>query len=314
MLSTVLVPLDGSRFAEAALPIATRLASFAGARLYLTTANQPMGALVGMGEMGLFQPGPDDEMRRQGMEYLAEVAAKCDQPGNWPVEFRLIEGPVGEAVCDEAGRIGADLIVMATHGRGALGRLWLGSVADHVVRHSTRPVLLVHPGRDGVPSLNHDGRAILVALDQSEYSDAILDPVVDLAQVTGAGVTLLTVVAPTFDAAEPTMPFPVPQHPAICARRSDEAHCRLRRVAARLRRRGVSVSRRVVVGDSAAGGILSVLGEPRFDMVALTTHGAMGVRRLIVGSVAEKVIRAAEKPVLVLHPAAFRPSGSAGEP
>lgn len=306
MLSTVLVPLDGSQFAEAALPVATRLASAARARIYLAMANQPMAAMVsmaGMGEVAGFQLAPTEEVRREGEEYLAEVATKYGPTGDAPVQFRLIEGPVGEAICAEAGRIGADMIVMATHGRGAFGRLWLGSVADHVVRHSTRPVLLVHPGRDSAGSLNRGDGAILVALDQSEYSDAILDPVVDLAQITGAAVTLLTVVAPTFDASEPTMPYPVPQHPAIHARRSDEAHSRLRRVAARLRKRGISVSRRVVAGNSAAGGILSVLEEARFDMVALTTHGAAGVRRLLLGSVAEKVIRATGKPVLVLHPA-----------
>ncbi len=303
MLSTVMVPLDGSRFAEAALPIATRLAVSARARMYLTMANQPVAAVVGMGEMAGFQFSPDDEVRPEGWEYLAEIAAKCGQIGDWPVQFQLVDGLVGEAVCDEAGRIGADLIIMATHGRGALGRLWLGSVADHVVRHSNRPVLLVHPGRDWAGSVNCDLGDILVALDQSEYSDAILDPVVDLAHITGAGVTLLTVVSPVFDAAEPTMPHPVPQHPGIQARRSDEAHCRLRRVATRLGKRGIRVSRRVVASGSAAGGILSVLEESRFDMVALTTHGAAGVRRLLLGSVAEKVIRAAGKPVLALHPA-----------
>jgi nucleotide-binding universal stress UspA family protein len=304
MLSTVLLPLDGSLFAETALPVATRLASAAQARLYLTMANQPAAALVGMGEQAAFQPGPDEELRRQGTRYLADVAKRCGQIGDWPVQFRLIEGPVGEAVCGEAGRVGADLIVMATHGRSALGRMWLGSVADHVVRHSTKPVLLVHPGRDVTQSPAPEGGAILVALDQTSYSDAILDPVVDLALTTGARVTLLTVVAPMFDAADTSMPYPVPQHPAILARRSDEAHSRLRRVAARLRRRGLSVSTRVSVGDHAAGGILTVLEEPRFEMVALTTHGAAGVRRLILGSVTEKVIRGATKPVLALHPAA----------
>ncbi len=302
MLTTVLVPLDGSRFAEAALPLAIRLATAAGARLYLARANQPVPVPAGMGELAGMASNSDEEARRQGAEYLSEIAARCGQIGGRPVEFRLIEGPVGEAVCDEAGRIGADLIVMSTHGRGALGRLVLGSVADHVVRCSTRPVLVVHPGHDTTESLPRNGGSILVALDEWEFSDAILDPVVDLARSTGAPITLLTVVAPAFDVTEPTMPHPVPQHPAIFARRSDQAHGRLNAVAERLRKQGVSVSTRVAVGDSPAGGILNVLGESRFDMVALTTHGAAGVRRLLIGSVAEKVIRAATKPVLVLHP------------
>jgi nucleotide-binding universal stress UspA family protein len=303
MLSTVLVPLDGSRFAEAALPLAIRLASAAEARLYLVSVNQPVAVPAGMGELAGLASNADEEAHRQSTQYLAGIAARCGLVGNRPVEFRLVDGLVGEAICDEAGRIGADLIVMATHGRGALGRLVLGSIADHVIRRSTRPVMVVHPSHHERQSCALSGGSILVAIDESEYSDAILDPVVDLALCTASPITLVTVVAPSFDVAEPTLPHPVPQHPAIVARRSDQAHGRLRAVAERLQSRGLQVTTRVVVGDSAAGGILTVLGESRFDIVALTTHGAAGVRRLLLGSVAEKVIRAASKPVLALHPA-----------
>lgn len=303
MLSTVLVPLDGSRFAETALPLATRVATAAGARLYLATANQPVAVPAGMGELAGMAANSDEETRRQGVEYLSGMAGRCGTIGDHPVQFNLLDGPVGEAICDEAGRIGADLIVMATHGRGALGRLVLGSVADHVIRRSTRPVLVVHPTANAIEPVTGVGGSILVALDDTEYSDAILAPVVDLALSNQCAVTLLTVVAPTFDVAEPTMPHPVPQHPAIFARRSDQAHGRLRSVAERLRKRGLGVSTRVVEAGSAAGGILTVLEEAKFGMAALTTHGAAGVRRLLVGSVTEKVIRAATKPVLVIHPA-----------
>lgn len=303
MLATILVPLDGSRFAEAALPIATRIASRAGGRMYLAMAHRPLAALVGLGEVATPSFGMDEDSRLKEEEYLTEASVSLGNIGFGAVQGRVRDGFAGETICDEAGRIGADLIVMATHGRSALGRMWLGSVADHVVRHSTRPVLLVHPGRDFITGAGQIPGNILVALDPSEYSEAILDPVFDLARLTGAQVTLLTVVAPVFDVAEPVLPPPVPQHPAILARRSDEAHARLRRVAHRLRQRDLSVSVRVVVGSSAAAGILSVLEESRFEMAALTTHGAGGVRRLMVGSVADKVIRAARKPVLVLRPA-----------
>lgn len=303
MLSTVLVPLDGSRFSEAALPLAIRLATAAEARFYLVSVNQPVAVPAGMGELAGLASNADEAARHQTTQYLAEIAARCGLIGGRPVEFRLVDGPVGEAICDEAGRVGADLIVMATHGRGALGRLVLGSIADHVIRRSTRPVMVVHPSHRDRESLALGGGSILVAIDESEYSDAILDPVIDLARCTASPITLLTVVAPSFDVAEPTMPHPVPHHPAVIARRSDQAHGRLRTVAAQLRERDLMVSTRVVVGDSAAGGILTVLEESRFDMVALTTHGAAGVRRLLLGSVAEKVIRAASKPVLALHPA-----------
>ncbi|HEU5217258.1 MAG TPA: universal stress protein [Gemmatimonadales bacterium] len=303
MLATILVPLDGSRFAETALPVATRLTARAEGRLYLAMAHRPLAALVGLGEVAAPSFGADDDARVREEEYLTETSVGLGSVGTGPVRFRLRDGFAGETICDEAGRVGTDLIIMATHGRGAMGRIWLGSVADHVVRHSTRPVLLVHPGRDHAVPPEQFARNILVALDQSTYSEAIIDPVLDIARLTGAEVTLLTIVAPVFDPVESTLPHPVPQHPAIQARRSDEAHCRLRRAASRLRERGVRVSMRVVVGSSPAAGILDVLEEERFDMVALTTHGAGGVRRLMVGSVADKVIRGAHKPVLVLRPA-----------
>jgi nucleotide-binding universal stress UspA family protein len=96
----------------------------------------------------------------------------------------------------------------------------------------------------------------------------------------------------------------VPQHPAIVARRSDEAHFRLERLARLYRSMGLLVRTRVTTATTPAAGILAVLEESRFDMVALATHGAEGLRRLVTGSVADRVLRGSEKPMLVYHPLA----------
>lgn len=303
MISTILVPLDGSRFAEAALAPAAYLARTARARLYLTTAHSPAAVMVGMGELALFPSGLEDDVRREEDGYLAEASSGLAGMEDGQVRHSLVDGSPGEAVCDEAGVIGADLIVMATHGRGAMGRLWLGGVADHVVRRSGRPVLLIHPHRTLQHPAETGFRNILVALDPSDYSESVLDPVVTLASITGADVTLLTVIAPVFGIAEPEMPPPLPQHPSIIARRSDEAHARLDQVASDLTRRDIPTRTRVIIAPTPAGGILRVLEEARFDMLAMATHGRSGVERLLVGSVAEKVMRAAPKPLLIYHPA-----------
>jgi len=304
MLGTVLVPLDGSGFAEAALPIAKQLVGRAGARLYLATADQPTPALVGPGEVTAAFDALGKECRLEDESYLVKTAAVLGAVGAGTARVSLLVGPVGEAICEEAGRIGADLIVMSTHGRNAMGRALLGGVADYVVRHADRPVLLVKPPPLGDAPSDRPIRNILVPLDPSDYSEAILEPVLTLVRILGARMTLLTIVAPKFGIAEPELPPPAPQHPTIVARRSDEAHARLDRLARLYQLLGLDVRTRVAVAGTPAAGILDVLAEERFDMVALATHGAAGLRRVVAGSVADKVIRGSRKPVLVHHPVA----------
>ncbi len=302
MFNLILTPVDGSRFAEAALPMAAWLAARARGRLELVMAHQPVAALVGMGELALPPEGLEEDLAAKERAYLEEMSAALGQVGDGPVRFIDADGPAGEVVCETAARLGADLVVMATHGRGTIGRLWLGSVADYVVRHLEIPILLVHPDRNGSPPRHRSMRGILVALDLSARSEAILDPAVALAQITQAHITLIHTVEPFYSVSEPGILYPIASDQALAQLRTAEAQCSLDDTADRLRAKGVSVSTRVVPGAHPASGILDALAEARYDMVAMTTHGAGGARRLLLGSVADKVIRGAAKPVLVLRP------------
>jgi nucleotide-binding universal stress UspA family protein len=302
MFRDILVLVDGSRFAEAAVPLASRLARLAGARLHLVLAHELSAIVVGGGEI---VPAPSDlyeELKAQGTSYLSGTAAKLRPGPDGPAEFHQVEGPVGPAICEEATRLDADLVVMATHGRGAFGRFWLGSVADYVIRHLSTPVLLVHPGNGKAPAQGHALRGILVALDLSKDSEAILEPVTELARMTGAALTLIHVAELTFEIGRMAMPAPILSDAELLEASRVEALDRLDRIAARLRKLHLNVTTRVVSGAAASSGLLNALEENRFDMIALTTRGAAGVRRLLLGSVADKVIRGANKPVLVLHP------------
>lgn len=303
MFHSILVPLDGTHFAESVLPAAVRLTRRAKGRLHLLLAHQPTAALVGMGEVAM--PNPDLDLALQVGErnYLADKVASLGQVGEGPIDYRQVDGHPGEAICDEAARIGADLIVMATHGRSALGRLWLGSVSHHVIRHAGVPVLLIHPGRAEGALEPHRGAGILVALDLSTFAEAILGPVVDLARLHDGRVTLLHVVEPGYHVAAPGVPYPISQDPVITEVRRADATKRLEEVAERLRMQGLIVSVEVMSGPSAAAGILAALENRDFGAVAMTTHGASGMRRLFLGNVADKVIRSSGKPVLVLRPA-----------
>jgi nucleotide-binding universal stress UspA family protein len=301
MFDTILVPLDGTRFAEAVLPAAARLAGRAHGRLHLLLAHQPSAALVGMGEVAV-HPGLDLALQSQEEEYLADMAARLDRMGAGPVGSRRFTAPAGDAICEEARRVDADLIVMSTHGRSALGRLWLGSVSHHVIRHAGLPVLLVNPHRAHKVLEPRSGAGILVALDLSKFAEAVLEPVQELAGLLEAHITLLHVVEPNYHPVEPPAPYPLEQDEMVTEVRRADAQRRLDDVADRLRARGFRVSARVVIGPSAAAGVLEALEGPKYDLVAMTTHGAGGMRRLFLGNVADKVIRSAGKPVLVLRP------------
>lgn len=295
MIRTILVPLDGSRFAEAALPLAVRLARAAHADVQLLMAHQPSYALTmaGVPEWGTPE---DPEKRARAQTYLAETAA-CLPVSGAPIAYELVEGGVDQALAERIGEHPPDLVVMATHGRGTIGRFWHGSVADYLVRHVSVPMLLVRPDRQARLGASTGFRSILVPLDFSAASEMILEPVTALARVTQAHLTLIHIVEPVFDLGVPSSA----EADAANAERN-AAQRQLDRAAAQLRQQGFSVATRVFSGAGVAGLLLSVLREGSFDLVALTTHGRGGVKRAVLGSVATRLLVEAPQPVLVLRP------------
>jgi nucleotide-binding universal stress UspA family protein len=136
---TILVPLDGSWRAEAALPEAVQFAR-AGATLVLLRAAEAH-------PLPTMDPAEAQVIVvREAEEYLAGVAARVRAAGATNVVTSVWYGPPAEAIADAAKFRHADLIVMSTHGRTGLGRLVLGSVAESVLRSTTMPILLLRPG------------------------------------------------------------------------------------------------------------------------------------------------------------------------
>jgi nucleotide-binding universal stress UspA family protein len=136
-LDTILVPLDGSLLAEAALPRAVDLARVSGGRLLLVRAVEAKGL-----------PGVDAaeaqvRVVREGEAYLAGVQEQLRATTPAAVETSVWYGPAAYAIVEAARVRKADVIVMTTHGRSGLGRLVLGSVAESVLRGTTTPILLL---------------------------------------------------------------------------------------------------------------------------------------------------------------------------
>ncbi|MEO8451817.1 MAG: universal stress protein [Gemmatimonadota bacterium] len=301
MLHSILVPLDGSHLAESVLPTAANLARAAGAKLRLLMVHEPR---IGSAFGGISNVlGPDDSARRAiELTYLAATAHQLGAIGSGPVIPELVDGAAAAAIQDVVARHPPDLIVMSTHGRGALSRFWLGSVADRLIRLGQVPILLFRPPADGVPAKPLELRRVLVPIDLSKESEAILDIVKALARATQAHVTLLNVVEPMFGALA-SLPYPVAMQPEPVDALRTEAQRYLDQVGDRLRKEGLEVATNAVIGIGTAATILRQLEDGRFDLIALSTNGAGGFRRVVLGSVADKVIRAAPTPVLVYRPA-----------
>jgi nucleotide-binding universal stress UspA family protein len=203
MYKSIHVPLDGSTFAEHALPLALTIARKAGAKLHLVHVLEPLASVYS--EAPLFADSDLEQRIKDRLRgYLDSVAFRVRKLMPTPVTTDLVEGEIAELLRTQAAQMSADLVVMTTHGRGPLGRFWLGSVADELVRVLPMPLLLVRPP-DTVPDLSVEPllRNILIPLDGSKLAEQIVNPAVELGRVMGAGFTLLSVIKPA-----PTVPFP----------------------------------------------------------------------------------------------------------
>lgn len=298
---TIMVPLDDSEFARRALPTAEHLARRDGARLRLVAVHPGLPPGPG-GQVPEALARGDREQREARREAIEEVARGLRGRG-LEVEAELLEGPVVEKLAERAGE-GADLVVMATHGRGPFSRLWLGSIADGLVRASPVPLLLLRPRhreRDAAPGAGAFRHA-LVPLDGSPLAPQALEPAARLLE-EGGRISLLRVVVPVLMTGYG--PADVPSGVDVSATEAVEerAEERLEAAARELRdRRSIEVDARLVRHPHPAAAILDALRESGADVVALATHGRGGLRRFVLGSVADKVVRGSEEPVLVVRP------------
>ncbi len=220
----------------------------------------------------------------------------------------VVEGEPGPSIVRAAERLGCDIIVMSSHGLHGIRRAVLGSVADHVIRNAPGvPVLLCPPLAEGVtPAYN----AILVALDGSPLSDALVPHAREIAIRTGASIALLRVVDSVADIlalstpAGYTIPPSITQETAaeVVQAQREAAGEYLSTIAEQLRTAGVTtVTTHVAEGDPGTAIIEAARGS--VDLVLLATHGRGGLGRVLLGSVTDYVMRhLTTTPTLIVRP------------
>ncbi len=304
MFRTILVPLDGSAFAEHAIPLAVSLAKRAGATVRFLRVVPPL-------EDYFFMPpllsDPLDQKLRQvhrgdALAYLEGVVHRLKDHG--PVECDVVEEDedLCGTICASVVKTGADLIIMTSHGRGSVARFWLGSIADTLVRTAPVPVLLTRPPElPATVDLQQPVRLqhFLLALGGNTIAERIVEPALAIGRMVTAEYTLVRVVRPAY----PLVNLIAGTGDAGPATKLDEQNCLkaeeyLRGVAARLRAEGAKVQTRVHLAEQPAAAILREAALVGADLIALETHGR-GMSRLLIGSVADKVVRGSTLPVLV---------------
>ena len=301
MTRSILVPVDGSNFAEHALPYALGLARRTGARIHLALVHVPFEVMSPSYPLADEMAARDAEQRDHGARYIEELARRLRE-GGVEVTPALLTGHVaaslGRYVEDEA----IDLVVMTTHGRGGLQRAWLGSTADSLLRRLMIPLLLVRPSEE-TREISADadiaiGR-VITALDGSRAAERALQDAIDLGLANDATIVLAHVVQPPVSAYSPYIPHTVQITQSEVEVRREGMQRYMDALVRQPWLEGRTIVRDLRVDHHAAHAILDLARKMEADLIVLGTHGRGGLRRFILGSVADKVIRATSRPVLV---------------
>lgn len=299
-IRSLLVPLDGSTLAEAAIPIALALAVRlrAGITLLHVLEHDAPAEVHG-----------DPHLRRAdaAAAYLEAIAARLrDEAGpGVPVDPHVHDNPehdVARSIIQHAEEFANDLIVLANHGRGGWRELLVGTIAQKVVRQGDRPVFMV-PAREHAAPTPYECRSIAVALSGEAEAEVAIAPTAALALAFGAPVHLISAV-PTLSTltGERTAVAAFTPGSTRAALDLEEAETRayLQSVARAYGELGIFADATVVRGTPATE-ILAAADRQDAQLLVLATHGRSGISAIWTGSVGTKVLGRATRPLLLVR-------------
>ena len=307
MYSRILTPLDGSDLSEQVIPYARALASRLSLPTTLLMAIEPEHPSIGQA-LNPFLHSHETETHRSGHaeSYLASVSARLQGAGV-TANTLVPRGEPAHAIVDEADNDPGTLIAMASHGRSGVARWWMGSVADRVLHMATNPLLLTRSQPHAATGQEVAPERLIVPVDGSEIAEEVLPHVAYLASALNIPVDLLQV---TISEAEyyqamsmglRVLPPSLPSFQSFSNSLEEEAQAYVADVRRGLAQQGVAnIETRVLQGNPAEAIVDHASTSPH-NLVAMTTHGRSGVGRMILGSVAERVVRQSGGPVLLVR-------------
>ncbi len=294
----ILVPLDGSEYGERALPWAAAIAGST-AELILLEVVPPSssvrdftGKVISTAEQ--IASGYHD----MATDQLGDIRSRWF-PDRENVTLVIAEGDPTEQIITTSTQHNADLIVMSSRGRGAIGRFASGSVADRVMRHAPLPVCVIGP--EGPIDKNVSIKRVIAPVTESALSEGALPVAAGLALHTDVEVHVVHVLAPEVDemivplGGAQRLPATFPED--VLVAREAGAREFVEKFVSRAHAYGARA-----VGDVYTGrtnDTLSELIEPG-DLLVLASHGRKGVPRWVLGSTAMKLIQQSRAPIVVV--------------
>ena len=281
----ILIATDFSEHAAHAVEVGATLARKAGAKVTLahTFDPEPYSRLIEPGAAAQAERAMRDAAMK-GLETLREGLGE-----GLEVELAAFRsGSAARGLCAFAEEKDVSLIVVGTRGRGAIMRVLVGSVAERIVRHAHCDVLVARGAGDGWQL-----ERVVAPTDLSEIASEAAKACVDLKGAFDCAVTLMHVYDDD---------VPIPAADGLELASSDEVKAGLEKELVALADEvGIDAALELLVGEHPADVVCEWLGEHNIDLVVVSTHGRTGLARMLVGSVAERIIRYAPCPALAVR-------------
>jgi nucleotide-binding universal stress UspA family protein len=280
--NTILVPLDSTPMSNAALPLTRTLARAMHASVVLLRVLTHADAATGA-DIKRHLEGIADELRGSDISVDAVVR----------------HGQVADAILKEVNARAATVVVMRTHARVGLERVFLGSVADQVLERLPVPLVLMRPGERRVTAI----RTLLVPVDGSPGGALALETAKLLARATGASLDLVQVTVPIALQGMVTSEFGGMSYydPDWDDETVAEAKSYVGGLVTHLRQEQLTADGQVFTGPDAAQGIVAAAEKHEADLIVMSTRALTGPARTLLGSVANAVVRTAHSPVVLVH-------------
>ena len=307
MYTRILTPLDGSGASEQVIPFVRSLAAGLSLPTTLLHAIEPETLSI----PHLLNPSLHAEefaahRMRHARQYVDPVAAEFGKLG-LTVHTEIPQAEPAIAIVDEAATDPGTLITMSSHGRSGLARWWMGSVTDKVLHLTGNPLLVIRSAAQPKAPPQTAFESIMVPVDGSELAEEVLPHVVYLSSAMGLAVSLVR-VNPSRDYYYRSLsigPSEVsrvtPSYEEFIEIVDGEAEGYLADLEQRLTRQGASSVSTSLLHGPPADTISDLAASTPNNLVAMTTHGRSGVGRLVLGSVAERVVRQSGDPVLLVR-------------
>lgn len=286
-MQRVIIPLDGSEWDAQSVGLGERMAEAFGGTIELVHILTTTPVLA--------RDAPDPVSMDR---YLSSVAERL--PPRFPVQTTIVEGDPAEGLLDVTAQGPRTMVVMATHGWGGLRRVAFGSIADKLMREGSVPVAVFRgPARIKAKALRH----LLLALDGSALAEQSLPLAVRLARTYSSEVHLVRVVNASFSPYHSPGFDRSPEELGLLAELADQNHedarGYLNGIATTLRRQGIRVSWEVRAGAPGEE-IVRAAETSAADLIVMCSHGRGGIRRWVLGSVTDTVLRTGSTPLLVI--------------